>query len=121
PNVPRAEMDRSPIGEDERAARMGIGRAVSPAKAVVHEFPPVLELEGEPVPSGDVSIERARAPLAIHPAPATHGEALTGDGHRATRRESRQRVVIGCVARCGALLRETAITLQDNGFSLLER
>ena len=56
-----------------------MGRSVRPAESIEHEFPLVVELQTEPVPSNQILIKIRGSELMVHPTRAGHVERFVPD------------------------------------------
>src|SRR5262249_10826521 len=112
--IGEAQRLRRARGVDDDARAEAVRAAVLATQPVEHELAPVVELEREPVPACELGAERARAPLPIHPGQACDFEAVAPYGDRAARGHAGQRVVVGSVARLGALAAQAAVALEDD-------
>src|SRR5882724_10319870 len=114
------EHPRAAARVHHHAGAEGIGGAVPPAEAVVHQLAPVLELEGEPVPARQVPAHRGRAPLAVHPREPLHLESLAAEPDGAARGHARERVVVGGIAGLRPLACEPALALEHRRLGALQ-
>src|SRR5712692_3578119 len=72
-----------------------MSRSVCPAESIEHEFPLVVELQAEPVPSDEILVEIGGPELMVHPTCAGHVERFVPDREFAGCGQSGEGIVMG--------------------------
>ena len=81
-----------------------------------HQLPLVVELDAEPVPSGNPFRQGGRAEFVIHPALTCHHVIVLRDAHPAVGRHPGEGVIAAGLLRIGALAAVSILAVGDGSF-----
>src|SRR6267378_7405545 len=98
-----------------------MSRSVCPAESIEHEFPLVVELQAEPVPSDQILVEIGGPELMVHPTCAGHVERFTPDREFAGRGQSGEGIVVGGLSRGRTFAADPVSPMYDKWFPRRDR
>ena len=90
---------------------------IRPTESIEHEFPLVVELQAEPVPSHEILIEVGGPELVVHPTCASHVERLIPDCEGAGCGQSGEGIVVGGLSYGRTLRLIPPVPCSTSGFS----
>src|SRR4029077_11360841 len=94
-----------------------MGRSIRPAESIEHEFPLVVELQAEPVPSDQILVEIGGPELMVHPTCAGHVERFVPDREPAGCGQSGEGIVMGGLSHGRGFAASRAVSRSGQEFS----